>query len=141
LGANEVIPEEFETSIEIFAKVLHHYQVPKNLLIDQIERIRSGSYEVLRRLELPAKSLPEKCEILVDIDTETYLVNDHSHASGRSIKELRIRSTTGATVVAVKRGSEIIPSPALDFVFVPGDIIYIIGSKESLSKAFALLES
>jgi CPA2 family monovalent cation:H+ antiporter-2 len=25
LGANEVIPEEFETSIEIFAKVLHHY--------------------------------------------------------------------------------------------------------------------
>jgi CPA2 family monovalent cation:H+ antiporter-2 len=141
LGANEVIPEEFETSIEIFAKVLHHYQVPKNLLIDQIERIRSGSYEVLRRLELPAKSLPEKCEILLDIDTETYLVNDHSHASGRSIKELRIRSTTGATVVAVKRGSEIIPSPALDFVFVPGDIIYIIGSKESLSKAFALLES
>lgn len=141
LGANEVIPEEFETSIEIFAKVLHHYQVPKNLLIEQIEKIRSGSYEVLRRVELPAKNLPEKCEILVDIDTETYLVNDHSNASGRSIKELKIRSTTGATVIAVKRGNEIIPSPGLEFVFAPGDIIYLIGSKESLSKAFTLLES
>jgi CPA2 family monovalent cation:H+ antiporter-2 len=141
LGANEVIPEEFETSIEIFAKVLHHYQVPKNLLIEQIERIRSGSYEVLRRVELPAKNLPQKCEILTDIDTETYLVKDHSHASGRSIKELRIRSTTGATVVAVKRGSEIIPSPGLDFVIMPGDVAYLIGSQESLSKAFALLES
>jgi len=141
LGANEVIPEEFETSIEIFAKVLHHYQVPKNLLIEQIERIRSGSYEVLRRVELPAKNLPQKCEILTDIDTETYLVKDHSHASGRSIKELRIRSTTGATVVAVKRGSEIIPSPGLDFVIMPGDVVYLIGSQESLSKAFALLES
>ena len=141
LGANEVIPEEFETSIEIFAKVLHHYQVPKNLLIEQIEKIRSGSYEVLRRVELPVKNLPEKCEILTDIDTETYLVKDRSHASGRSIKELKIRSTTGATVIAVKRGNEIIPSPGLEFVFTPGDILYLIGSKENLSKAFALLES
>jgi CPA2 family monovalent cation:H+ antiporter-2 len=141
LGANEVIPEEFETSIEIFAKVLHHYQVPKNLMIEQIERIRSGSYEVLRRVDLPAKTLPEKCEILTDIDTETYLVHDRSRASGRSIKELRIRSTTGATVIAVKRGNEIIPSPELDFVFAPGDILYLIGTKENLLKAFALLES
>ena len=141
LGANEVIPEEFETSIEIFAKVLHHFQVPKNLLIEQIEKIRSGSYEVLRRVELPAKNLPEKCEILIDIDTETYLIKDLSHGSGRSIKELKIRSTTGATVIAVKRGNEIIPSPGLEFVFCPGDIVYLIGSKESLSKAFALLES
>jgi len=140
LGVNEVIPEEFETSIEIFAKVLHHYQVPKNLLIEQIEKIRSGSYEVLRRVDLPAKNLHEKCEILTDIDTETYLVNDHSNASGRSIKDLRIRSMTGATVIAVKRGNEIIPSLGLEFVFTPGDIIYLIGSKESLSKAFALLE-
>ncbi len=141
LGANEVIPEEFETSIEIFAKVLHHYQVPRNLIIEQIEKIRSGSYEVLRRVELPAKDLPQKCEILVDIDTETYLINDRSRASRRSIKELGIRSATGATVIAVKRGAEIIPSPGLDFVFSPGDVLHLIGSKESLAKAFALLES
>jgi CPA2 family monovalent cation:H+ antiporter-2 len=110
-------------------------------MIEQIERIRSSSYEVLRRVELPAKNLPQKCEILMDIDTETYLINDRSRASGRSIKELGIRSNTGATVIAVKRGDEIIPSPGLDFVFAPGDILYLIGSKESLAKAFALLES
>jgi CPA2 family monovalent cation:H+ antiporter-2 len=141
LGANEVIPEEFETSIEIFAKVLHHYQDPKNLMIEQIEKIRSRSYEVLRRVDLPAKNLPEKCEILIDIDTETYLIHDRSRASGRSIKELRIRTKTGATVIAVKRGNEIIPSPELEFVFTPGDIVYLIGRKENLLKAFALLES
>jgi CPA2 family monovalent cation:H+ antiporter-2 len=141
LGANEVIPEEFETSIEIFAKVLHHYQVPQNQLVEQIEKIRSGSYEVLRRVELPAKNLPEKCEILIDVDIETYLVKDGSYASGRSIKEMRIRSTTGATVIAVKRGDEILSNPGLDFIFMPGDILYFIGNKESLSKAFTMLES
>jgi K+/H+ antiporter YhaU regulatory subunit KhtT len=34
-----------------------------------------------------------------------------------------------------------IPSPGLDFVSAPGDILYLIGNKESLAKAFALLES
>src|SRR6266568_3633838 len=34
LGANVVIPEEFETSIEIFARVLAHYNVPR----DEIDR-------------------------------------------------------------------------------------------------------
>jgi CPA2 family monovalent cation:H+ antiporter-2 len=141
LGANEVIPEEFETSIEIFARVLHQFQVPRNLILELIERIRKGSYEVLRKVELPVKTLPEKCEVISEIDTETYLVNERSHASGRSIKDLRIRTKTSATVIAVKRGSEIIPSPELEFVFTPGDIVYLIGSKESLAKAFALLES
>jgi len=141
LGADEVIPEEFETSIEIFARVLHQFQVPRNLIFELIERIRKGSYEVLRKVELPVKTLPEKCEVISEIDTETYLVRDRSRASGHSIKELRIRSTTGATVIAVKRGNEMIPSPGLEFAFMPGDIVYLIGSKESLSKAFALWES
>lgn len=127
LGANEVIPEEFETSIEIFAKVLHHYQVPRNLIAEQIEKIRSGSYEVLRKVEVPVKSLPEKCEILLDIDTETYLIHEHTLASGRSIKDLQIRSRTGATVAAVRRGEELIPSPGPEFVFNPEDVIYLIG--------------
>jgi len=141
LGANEVIPEEFETSIEIFAKVLHRYQVPRNLLIEQIERIRSGSYEVLRRVEVPVKSFPQKCEIISEIDTETYLINEHTSSAGRSIKELRIRSTTGATVIAVRRGGEIIPSPEPDFIFKAGDVVYLIGKRVSVLRAIGLLES
>jgi CPA2 family monovalent cation:H+ antiporter-2 len=139
LGANEVIPEEFETSIEIFAKVLHHYQVPRNLITEQIERIRSSSYEVLRKVDVPVKNLPEKCEILLDIDTETYLIHEDTFASGRSIKDLQIRSRTGSTVVAVRRGEEFIPSPGPEFVFKPEDLIYLIGKKESILQAASLL--
>jgi CPA2 family monovalent cation:H+ antiporter-2 len=39
LGANDVIPEEFETSIEIFARVLSHYGATRedvDRLVDQI---------------------------------------------------------------------------------------------------------
>lgn len=141
LGANEVIPEEFETSIEIFAKVLHRYQVPRNLINDQIERIRSGSYETLRRVELPVKSLPEKCEIITDIETETYLIGERTPAAGHSIRDLRIRSKTGATVIAVKRNGEILPSPDPGFTFQTGDVLYLIGEREKVLKAIELLES
>jgi CPA2 family monovalent cation:H+ antiporter-2 len=141
LGANEVIPEEFETSIEIFARVLHRYQVPRNLIFGQIDRIRTGTYEVLRRVELPVKSLPEKCEIITDIETETYRINDQTPAVGHSIKDLRIRSSTGATVIAVRRDGELIPSPGPEFVIKPGDVLYLIGEKESVLKAIERIES
>jgi CPA2 family monovalent cation:H+ antiporter-2 len=141
LGANEVIPEEFETSIEIFAKVLHRYQVPRNLLFDQIERIRNRSYEALRRVELPVKSLPEKCELIMDIETETYLIGDHTPAAGRSIRDLKIRSRTSATVIAVRRDGEIFPSPDPDFVFTKGDVVYLIGERQNVLKAIELFES
>jgi CPA2 family monovalent cation:H+ antiporter-2 len=141
LGANEVIPEEFETSIEIFAKVLHRYQVPRNILFEQIERIRSGSYEALRRVELPARSFPEKCDIITDIETETYLIGEQTPAAGHSIRDLKIRSKTGATVIAVRRNGEILPSPDPGFVFKAGDVVYLIGEREKVLKAIDLLES
>ncbi|MEX2026791.1 MAG: cation:proton antiporter, partial [Pirellulaceae bacterium] len=53
LGADVIIPEEFETSVEIFAQVLRAYDVPRNLIVDLIERVRGDHYEVLRDTDLP----------------------------------------------------------------------------------------
>jgi len=141
LGANEVIPEEFETSIEIFARVLHRYQIPRSFILDQIEKIRGGSYEILRRADLPVKSLTEKCEIISDFDIETYLIDEHTHASGRSLKDLRIHSEIDATVIAVRRGEEVIPNPEPDFIFKSGDVVYLIGKREKVCNALDLLDT
>ena len=54
LGANEVIPEEFETSIEIFSRVLMRYGTPRNVIESQIDRIREQGYEMLRTSSLSA---------------------------------------------------------------------------------------
>jgi len=140
LGANEVIPEEFETSLEIFARVLHQYQIPRNLILDQIEKIRSGSYEVLRRVRLPVKGLPERCEIHADYEIETYLIDERTNASGRPMKDLKIHSEADATVIAVRRGEEIIPNPEPEFIFQPGDVVYLIGKREKVCQAVDLLD-
>ena len=44
LGANEVIPEEYETSVEIFSRVLEKYHVPRERIESFIENIRSDGY-------------------------------------------------------------------------------------------------
>jgi len=48
LGANDVIPEEFETSIEIFARVLAYYGVDRAEIERLVEQIRASHYAALR---------------------------------------------------------------------------------------------
>ena len=50
LGANEVIPEEFETSIEIFTRVLAKYLIPRDQIEALVAEIRADGYEMLRSL-------------------------------------------------------------------------------------------
>jgi len=56
LGANEVIAEEFETSIELFARVLRRYHLPRTVIGEQIDKVRQEKYEMLRKLQAPSLS-------------------------------------------------------------------------------------
>lgn len=48
LGANEVIPEEFETSIEIFTRVLGNYLITTDEIEQISNAIRSNNYEIFQ---------------------------------------------------------------------------------------------
>src|ERR671930_646595 len=74
LGANEVIPEEFETSIEIFAHVLRFYLGTREDSEHQIAAIRQDGYEMLRQLRAPSLSFPEVQRQLADLEVETFRV-------------------------------------------------------------------
>ncbi len=141
LGANEVIPEEFETSIEIFSRTLHHYHTPRNVITGHIDNIRKDSYSVLRTVELPKKHLAERHEFLKDIETETYLIKDGSPVDGRSISELHLRAKTGVTIIAVQRKDKAHQNPPSDFILKTGDVILFLGKREDVNRAIEYLES
>lgn len=50
LGADEVIPEEFETSIEIFTRVLEQYMVPKHEIEKSVAQVRADGYKMFRNI-------------------------------------------------------------------------------------------
>ena len=141
LGADEVIPEEFETSVEIFSRVLHHYRLPINVIGGHIDNIRKDGYMMLRTVGLPKRHIEERRELLSGMETETYLVKEDSHLAGHSIRELHLRAKTGATVLAVKRGQEVHQNPSPDFAFHKGDIILLTGKRDEIARAIEYVES
>lgn len=59
--------------------------------------------------------------------------------SSRSIGDGRVRTATGASVVAVIRGSASFPGPGPDFVLQPGDVALVTGSAEGVHLASVIL--
>jgi CPA2 family monovalent cation:H+ antiporter-2 len=49
LGADEVIPEEFETAIEIFARTLQRLEIGEEHIREQVRRLREDGYAAFRR--------------------------------------------------------------------------------------------
>ncbi len=135
LGADEVIPEEFETSVEIFSRVLYKYNFPQNVILDMVDKIRSDSYTALRSIGLPKRHLFEKCEWLPEIEINGYRIPDGSHLTSKSIAELQVRKKTGATIIAVRRGPKVFTNPDPEFRFHAGDIILYTGERKSMDAA------
>jgi CPA2 family monovalent cation:H+ antiporter-2 len=141
LGANEVIPEEFVASVEIFSRVLNIYNVPRNVVDDHVEDIRKGGYMALRKMDTARRLLSEELPMLSEIVTESYLLKGPSRFIGHSLSDLRLRSRTGATVMAIKRGDTIHQNPDADFVFEEGDIILLVGRPSDIGRAVEYIES
>lgn len=141
LGATEVIPEEFETSVEIFARVLRLLRVPRNIINAQIDLIRREGYSMLRGLALPRQTLDQLDAILAATTTESFLVTRDSPLCGRTLRDLRLRKETGATVIAIVRNGKPITNPEPDEPLRAGDILVLVGSHEQLDNALQRLSS
>ncbi|MEO8181951.1 MAG: cation:proton antiporter [Deltaproteobacteria bacterium] len=140
LGANEVIPEEFETSIEIFARVLQHFDVPKNLILDAVAHVRGGMYDMLRGASRPGTPLTGELSAFHGIEVERVQVREGSTAIGHTLLEIELRRTTGATVLAVQRGAEVHANPASDFRLELGDITLVVGLPAAIDQVVARLD-
>lgn len=140
LGANEVIPEEFETSIEIFSRVLSHYGTPRNVIESQIDGIRKQGYEMLRTSSLPAQ-VSESVVSGIDVATESIFLLSDSPAIGKTLGSLDLRGSTGATVIAVIREGESKVSPGAGYELREGDTVVLVGSPKKLRKASKVLNA
>ena len=141
LGANQVIPEEFETSIEIFSRVLREYGIARNVIQREVEKIRHEGYLLLRLTSEPPAETSRVAEILDSASTETLLINPRSPAVGKTLKELELRKRTGATVIAAVREGKTEINPGPDFEFRPKDIIVLLGGPDEIQKAIEYIKA
>jgi len=138
LGADVVIPEEFETSIEIFARVLAHYGVPRGDIERLVEEIRGSHYEMLRgdasgRLSLDGVAGVPQMAI------ERMRLAPQSALAGKRLAATGLRSETGALVLSVVRGDAEIATPGPQFRLVAGDVLVVVGQPHQLKAAARLI--
>ena len=136
-GADEVIPEEFETSIEIFCRVLRDYRIPNNIIEQQVELIRMEGYSMFRGLSLNTESLKKFSTYLTATLTESYIILEDSWACGKNLKEIEIGS--GSIIIAVVRKNQPHPNPGADFLIMSGDMLILFGNHMQLDKAIRYL--
>ena len=138
LGADIVVPEEFETSIEIFARVLRLYGVPGNVIQRDVEVARGGHYELLRGLSLAELRLEELKHLGVRAEIDMVAVEHGARAVGQDLVSLGLRRETRATVIAVVRGGAALYPPEPTFRFQQGDTVALVGDRDALDRAMRL---
>lgn len=140
LGANEVIPEEFETSVEILSRVLRNYLVPQDDIERCIAEVRSDGYGMLRSMSRRHSHAVGISGFLAGAEIGTYRLRKGSQLEGKSLREGTIRSMSGATVLVIKRGDEVVPNPDPVWELRQDDIILLLGTPEQLAVAGRLFQ-
>ncbi|MGD8371599.1 MAG: cation:proton antiporter [Syntrophobacterales bacterium] len=132
LGASEVIAEEYETSLEIFARVLAKYLVPK-IEIDRLTaETRKGGYQMLRKPAQDPASLADLKLNFPDMEISSIQVHQKAPVAGRSLAELQLRTKYGVTLLAIRRGAEILNNPDGQTQILGDDILILLGSPADL---------
>ena len=141
LGANEVIPEEFETSVEIFSRVLRTYLVPRDIVERSVREIRQDGYEMFRSLRETHQPTEVMHNLLRGVVLEVYRVKEGCALEGRTLAEANLRGRTGVMVLAIQADSQVFPNPEPGARFRVGDVALLLGSPEQLARAAPLFHN
>ena len=137
LGADEVIPEEFETAVEIFTRILYTYLIPTSEIEHLVSEIRAGGYQMLRSVNTPSYSFDNLRVLVPDVEIRTIRINDDSPYAGKLLKDTMIRSEYQVSIVAIRRDQQMIISPGGEEQLISGDLVMVLGSPDNIISAFS----
>jgi len=141
LGANEVVVEEFEASLELFARALRSYEIPPRRIAHELNAVRDEHYGLLRGTAAPDLTLDALQHLGIHDALELVEVEVGSKAEGENARTLDLRRQTGAIQIAVVRGGVPIYRRDDTFQYRPGDTAVIVGDPEALERAAVLFRA
>lgn len=138
LGANDVIAEEFEASLGVFARVMDKFMIPRDDIERMVADIRREGYKSMLpgSFDELAVHVPDKS--LAGLHVAVFTVDGASPLAGRSLMDVHLRREHDLTVAAARRGEEFVPNPDGPFVLSAGDRLYVMGTAEALKKGAGL---
>lgn len=133
LGADEVIPEEFETSIEIFTRVLKQYLVTESKITEIVKTLRASDYEMLTSLKpINKNSAFQQFNIPNKEIASLHVQHSNNEIVGKALSEAAIGRRYNVNVLAIKRGNKYISNINSETKICVDDIVYIFGGSKEI---------
>jgi CPA2 family monovalent cation:H+ antiporter-2 len=131
LGADEVIPEEFETSVQIFSHVLQNFLVPEDDIDQLRNKVRADNYQLFKGEHKRSKTYRPKN--IADFNITCLRLNgDSNEFLGTSLKELNLRAEHGINILGIKRKEAMLDNIQPEEILKQGDIIYVQGTQSKI---------
>ncbi len=138
MGADDVIPDEFGSSLEIFTRVLQKYDTP----IDQVERLvaelRAEGYEMMRHRFMESTIFSGLKEYITDVSTNTLVVGKKSPLIGKTLEEIQLRKKYGLTVIVIRRKEVTLYNIDAHTKLYANDLVVVMGTNENIIEATEL---
>jgi len=134
LGADEVIPEEFETSIEIFTRVLNRYLVPEDEIELFTDSFRAQNYQMLRPMTSRKAQLSTTLNVPELRISCLRIMQDVPELTGKTLFESKVRQQFDINVMAIQRDRKLISHMTAETLIERNDLLYLIGKPESISR-------
>lgn len=133
IGADQVLPEKFEIAIDLFNRILVNKLYPQREVNRILTHIRSENLGVYSEMDIVNQ--PTIMDELPNMNITAIKVDSNSLLDGKTLAESQLRNKTGVTLLAIKRGDEIIEHPSPTTIFKGNDIVYVLGNPEQVNLA------
>lgn len=126
-----IVASEVEGGLEILSLVLNQLQIPRNLIIREVDQAREETMHSDR--EYSSSPLPLEAHAgLKDLKVEKLIVTAKSRVAGQSPRNLDLAESTGVSILAVRRQDSLLVHRIADIIFEPEDLVYCLGSKQGM---------
>jgi CPA2 family monovalent cation:H+ antiporter-2 len=140
-GVYEVVQPEFEAGLEITRQALLHLKVPATRIQGYTDALRRDLYAPLYQAHYGYQTITQLQKAADLLELTWVRLQAGSPLERRAIKDLKIRSRIGASVVGVVRQGALHSNPAPDYCFAEGDLVAVIGRPEECAAFQALAAS
>ncbi|MGD9899458.1 MAG: cation:proton antiporter [Calditrichaceae bacterium] len=131
LGADEIVAEEFESSIEIFTRVLKRFLISDELIDALNSEVRADGYNQLRKPDWSVHALDDLK--LPDVRVSRMTVNQVSGFADKTLSEIGLRKKYGVTLLAIIRAKNVISNPSSEERISAGDQLIVLGHPDQIS--------
>lgn len=138
LGADEVIPEEYETSLELFARVLRRMMIPESEIRCRVQELKAQGYKQLRLEDAECSLDGGLTDLLADVQMSTFRIAADSAVTGQTLDSAALRRDHNLTVLAIRRQGQVIPAPDAETVILTDDQLVVLGQPADMAKAPSL---